>query len=235
MSLLELQGLSRSFGGIVAAEDIDLTLDAGDLHCLIGPNGAGKSTVFKLIVGLIKPQSGKVLLKGRDITRAEPFERARLGISMKYQTTRVFTNLTLGQNITIARSRAAENSDHLNWALQNLDLIQSWDQPVSNLSYSEQHWLEMCMALGNQPSIVLMDEPTAGMTPDETSRTAELLKELNARGLTIVVIEHDMGFVREIAREVTVLHQGRIFRQGSLSEIECDREVQRIYLGEADD
>ncbi len=233
MSLLELQGLSRSFGGIVAADQIDLSLEAGELHCLIGPNGAGKSTVFKLIVGLIKPQSGKVLLNGRDITRIEPYRRARLGISMKYQTTRIFTNLSVGQNITIARSQEADEGDDLNWALQHLNLARRWSEPVSTLSYGEQHWLEMCMALGNQPSLVLMDEPTAGMTPDETSRTAGLLKELNGRGLAIVVIEHDMSFVREIARRVTVLHQGRIFRQGSIAEIESNREVQRIYLGEA--
>lgn len=233
MSLLELHGLSRSFGGIVAADRIDLTLEAGQLHCLIGPNGAGKSTVFKMVVGLIKPQSGKVLLKGRDITRFEPYKRARLGISMKYQTTRIFTNLTLGQNITIARSRHGGDGYHLDWALQHVDLAGRWDEPVSMLSYGEQHWLEMCMVLGNGPSVVLMDEPTAGMTPDETTRTAGLLKELNSRGLAIVVIEHDMGFVREIAGRVTVLHQGRIFRQGSISEIESDAEVQRIYLGEA--
>ena len=233
MSLLELKGLSKSFGGIVAADDIDLSLETGELHCLIGPNGAGKSTVFKLIVGLIKPQSGKVFLNGRDITRTEPYQRARLGISMKYQTTRVFSNLTLGQNITVARSRRVPNGDHLDWALRHLNLAGRWADSVSTLSYGEQHWLEMCMVLGNQPSLVLMDEPTAGMTPDETSRTAVLLKELNRRGLTIVVIEHDMSFVREIARQVTVLHQGRKFRQGSLAEIEQDREVQRIYLGEA--
>ena len=233
MSLLDLQGLSKSFGGIVAADDIDLSLETGELHCLIGPNGAGKSTLFKLIVGLIKPQSGKVVLNGRDITRTQPYQRARLGISMKYQTTRVFSNLTLGQNITVARSRRPLNGDHLDWALRHLDLAGRWAEPVSTLSYGEQHWLEMCMALGNQPSLVLMDEPTAGMTPDETSRTAVLLKELNRRGLTIIVIEHDMSFVREIASQVTVLHQGRTFRQGSLAEIERDREVQRIYLGEA--
>lgn len=233
MTLLELQGLSRSFGGIIAADHIDLALEAGELHCLIGPNGAGKSTVFKLIVGLIKPQSGRVLLKGRDITRIEPYRRARLGISMKYQTTRIFANLTVGQNVTIAHSREADNGDHLNWALQDLNLARRWDDPVSILTYGEQHWLEMCMALGNQPSVVLMDEPTAGMTPDETDRTASFLKELNARGLTIVVIEHDMSFVRDVSRRVTVLHQGEIFRQGSISEIESDREVQRIYLGEA--
>ncbi|MFQ5774547.1 MAG: ABC transporter ATP-binding protein [Kiloniellaceae bacterium] len=235
MSVLELQGLSRSYGGIVAADSIDLSLEASELHCLIGPNGAGKSTVFKLIVGLVKPQSGHILLNGRDITRVQPYQRARLGISMKYQTTRIFMNLTVGQNITIARSREAFDGDHLDWALTHLDLGRRWDDPVSTLSYGEQHWLEMCMALGNRPCLVLMDEPTAGMTPDETGKTARLLKQLNARGPTIVVIEHDMSFVREIAQRVTVLHQGKIFRQGSISEIETDRDVQRIYLGERHD
>ncbi len=232
MSQLELKDLTRSFGGIVAADHIDFALEEGELHCLIGPNGAGKSTVFKLIMGLVKPQAGSIVLKGRDITRTQPYQRAQMGLSMKYQTTRVFPNLTVAQNVTIAQRQRADG-DHLVWALERLGLSERLGEATSALSYGEQHWLEMCMVLGNRPLVVLMDEPTAGMTPEETHATAEFLKELTARGLTVVVIEHDMSFVREIARKVTVLHQGRIFRQGSLAAIESDTEVQRIYLGEA--
>lgn len=232
MAILELHGLTRRFGGIVAADNVELSLEPGELHCLIGPNGAGKSTLFKLIVGLLKPQTGQIVYQGRDITRMQAYQRARLGLSMKYQTTRIFPKLTVGQNITIARSRARPEGDHLDWALQRLGLGERWDTPAGTLSYGEQHWLEMCMVLGNSPDLVLMDEPTAGMTPEETHATAGFLRELNARGPAVVVIEHDMGFIRDVAGRVTVLHQGRIFRQGELTEIEHDPEVQRIYLGE---
>jgi branched-chain amino acid transport system ATP-binding protein len=233
--LLQLTDLTRSFGGIVAADHIDLALEPGELHCLIGPNGAGKSTVFKLIMGLLKPQAGSILLNGRDITRLQPYRRTRMGLSMKYQTTRIFSDLTVAQNLNVARSREAMDDDHMAWALGRLGLRDRGSIGASELSYGEQHWLEMCMVLGNRPQIVLMDEPTAGMTPDETHVTAAFLKDLNGRGVTIVAIEHDISFVREVARKVTVLHQGRIFRQGSLAEIESDPEVQRIYLGERHD
>ena len=233
MSLLALEGLTRFFGGISAADHINLTLEPGELHCLIGPNGAGKSTVFKLVMGLLRPQSGHVLLDGRDITRLHPYQRARLGLSMKYQATRVFSNLSARQNVDIARSRRTANGDDLAWALDRLGLTGRLSACASELSYGQQHWLEMCMVLGNRPKLVLMDEPTAGMTPEETHVTADFLKDLNQRGMTIIVIEHDMGFVREIANRVTLLHQGRIFRQGTISEMERDPEVQRIYLGES--
>jgi ABC-type uncharacterized transport system ATPase subunit len=233
MSLLVLDKLTRFFGGISAANKVDLALDPGELHCLIGPNGAGKSTVFKLIMGLVAPQSGQITFDGHTITRLQPFERARLGVSMKYQATRIFPNLTVAQNIKVARRSEASAAQHMDWALENLGLVKRLSDPAHELSYGEQHWLEMCMVLGAASTLVLMDEPTAGMTPEETHRTARFLQDLNGRGMTIMVIEHDMGFVREIARRVTVLHQGRIFRQGSIGEIERDPDVQRIYLGEA--
>ena len=233
MSLLVTDKLTRFFGGISATNNVDFTLEQGELHCLIGPNGAGKSTIFKLIMGLIAPQSGQILFDGRVITRMQPYQRARLGLSMKYQATRIFGNLTVAQNINIARSRYRRNGDDLQWSLERLGLADRLGQRASELSYGQQHWLEMSMVLGNAPLIVLMDEPTAGMTPEETYETAAFLRELNGRGMTIIVIEHDMGFVREIARQVTVLHQGRIFRQGTIGAIEKDPDVQRIYLGES--
>ena len=235
MSLLVLKNLTRFFGGISAANDINFSLEAGELHCLIGPNGAGKSTVFKLVMGLLRPQSGQIVFDGHSITRMQPYRRAALGLSMKYQATRIFPNLSVEQNIRIARSSRRRNGDDMAWALDRLGLSQHRRAAASTLSYGQQHWLEMCMVLGNCPRLVLMDEPTAGMTPEETHVTADFLKELNGRGMGIVVIEHDMNFVREIARQVTVLHQGRIFRQGTLGDIEQDSQVQRIYLGESHD
>lgn len=235
-AVLEVRNLTRSFGGIVASDHVDFSLNRHELHCLIGPNGAGKSTLFKLIMGLLKPQSGTILFEDEDITHRQPHERARLGLSMKYQTTRIFPGLSVAQNINVAQSRRG-NADAglMYWAVERFGLHHHLSCPADTLSYGEQHWLEMCMVLGNQPQLVLMDEPTAGMTPDETENTARFLEELNAKGVAIIVIEHDMAFVRSIARKVTVLHQGRTFRQGTVAEIEHDLDVQRIYLGEAHD
>lgn len=232
MTALALAGVTRSFGGILAADHVDFTLSEAELHCLIGPNGAGKSTLFKLVMGLVKPQAGRILLGDIEITQQQPYERVRLGLAMKYQTTRVFAGLTVAQNITVAQRKRRTNGGLMSWALRHFGLDDRLEQPAGALSYGEQHWLEMCMVLGNDPRVVLMDEPTAGMTPEETAATADFLEQLNGRGVGVVVIEHDMGFVRMIARRVTVLHQGRIFRQATLPEIERDPEVQRIYLGE---
>lgn len=235
MAILEVRGLSRSFGGIQAADGVDLRIDDGDLLCLIGPNGAGKSTVFKLIMGLEVPDSGEVVFDGRDIVGLQPFQRVRLGLGMTYQATRTFANLTVGQNITIARRKGHGDGRLLAWALNYLGLDGRDDELASTLTYGQQHWLEICLALGTGPRIVMMDEPTAGMTPEETHFTATFLKELNGLGVTIMVIEHDIGFVKAVARRVSVLHQGRVFRDGLIEEIESDADVQRIYLGERRD
>jgi len=231
VSVLVLEHLTRFFGGISAANDVNLSIEKGDLHCLIGPNGAGKSTIFKLIMGLVPVESGEIYLNGRAVSRLQPFRRVRLGLSMKYQATRIFPDLLISQNIAVARSRAVADDNDLQWALGWLGLADRIAAPASELSYGQRHWLEMCMVLGSCPQVVLMDEPTAGMTPEETRRTADFLRALNARGMTIVVIEHDMWFVREIAEQVTVLHQGRVFRQGTITAIERDPDVQHIYLG----
>lgn len=233
MSILAFENVGRAFGGIVATDNVSLAVEEGELRCLIGPNGAGKSTLFKLAVGLLAPQSGAIRLEGYDISRTQPFQRVRRGLRMKYQTTRVFGNLTVEQNVRIAESRDRSGDEILEWALRRFGFDTRLAMPTRTLTYGEQHWLEMCLILGRHPRVLLMDEPTAGMTPEETAETGSFLQELNARGLTVVVIEHDMGFVRQISRQVTVLHQGRVLREGSLAAIEADPEIQRIYLGEA--
>ncbi len=232
MSLLEIRGLERNYGGIQAVDGLDLDVEAGELRCLIGPNGAGKSTVFKLIMGLDRPNRGAIRFAGTDVTRLQPFQRARRGLSMKYQTTRVFLRLSVAQNLAIACGRGGLDGSLVQWALDYFELPASVDRPANTLSYGEQHWLEMVLTLGTRPKLLLMDEPTAGMTPEETMRTAAFVQELKGRGLTLIVVAHDMAFVREIAERVTVLHQGALFREGPLSAIEADAEVRRIYLGE---
>ena len=232
MSLLEIRDLERHYGGIRAVAGLDLEVEAGELRCLIGPNGAGKSTVFKLIMGLDHPNRGAIRFDGTDVTRLQPFQRARRGLSMKYQATRVFLQLSVAQNLAVACGRHGPEASLVPWALDNFGLVAALDRPAHALSYGEQHWLEMVLTLGTRPKLLLMDEPTAGMTPEETMRTAAFVKELKTRGLTLIVVAHDMAFVREIAERVSVLHQGALFREGGLADIETDPEVRRIYLGE---
>lgn len=232
--LLRTENLVKSFGGVIAVDHLNLELPAGEMRCLIGPNGAGKSTLFRLLSGLHQPDSGVILFKGEDITRLPPYRRVRKGLCQKFQTTRIYRDFTVAQNLLIAggaRSGDGEN-ERLEWALRTLDLSSELEVRAGELPHSHQQWLEVCLTLATEPDLLLLDEPTAGMTPEETALTAQFLIDLNKHGLTVLVVEHDMAFVRYIAHRVTVLHYGRIFSDGTLEEIEANQEVRRIYLGE---
>jgi len=236
---LRVEDLTKSFGGIRAVDHLNLTLTQGELRCLIGPNGAGKSTLFGLISGLHRPDAGHILFKGEDITNLQPFQRVRKGLCQKFQTTRIYRALTVAQNLLIAggarrlsRTKSRTKNGRLSWAINTLGLDSESEVPSGELSHSQQQWLEICLALATEPDLLLLDEPTAGMTPEETELTAQFVINLNRQGLTVLVVEHDMAFVRYIAQRVTVLHYGRIFTEGSLDEIESNHEVRRIYLGE---
>jgi urea transport system ATP-binding protein len=232
-AFLQIENLTKSFGGIRAVNHVNLNLSKGELRCLIGPNGAGKSTLFSLLSGLQKAETGRILFKGEDITSLPPFRRVQKGVCQKFQTTRIYRGMTVKQNLLIARRihDGVENGQ-LNWALRTLGLEGQSDRLAGELPHSHQQWLEICMALATEPDLLLLDEPTAGMTPEETTLTAEFAINLNAQGMTIIVVEHDMAFVRQIARFVTVLHYGSIFAEGRLEEIESNQNVRRIYLGE---
>jgi urea transport system ATP-binding protein len=231
--LLRTADLVKSFGGVKAVDHVNLELAAGELRCLIGPNGAGKSTLFGLLSGLHRPDSGRILFKGEDITRLPPYRRVRKGLCQKFQTTRIYRDLTVAQNLLIAGGiRLRGNNPRLGWALRTLELSPELKVRAGELPHSHQQWLEICLTLATEPDLLLLDEPTAGMTPDETALTARFLIDLNQHGLTVLVVEHDMAFVRLIAHRVTVLHYGRIFGEGTLEEIEANHEVRRIYLGE---
>jgi branched-chain amino acid transport system ATP-binding protein len=234
-AVLRADDLTKSFGGIRAVDHLNLTLGRGELRCLIGPNGAGKSTLFGLLSGLHRPEAGHIVFKGEDITNLRPFQRVRKGLCQKFQTTRIYRTLTVAQNLVIAdrtpRSGSKKN-DRLSWALNTLGLDLEGQAPAGELPHSHQQWLEICLALATDPDLLLLDEPTAGMTPEETELTAKFVVNLNRQGLTLLVVEHDMAFVRYIAQWVTVLHYGRIFTEGSLDQIEANHEVRRIYLGE---
>jgi branched-chain amino acid transport system ATP-binding protein len=231
--LLRTAALVKSFGGVKAVDHLNLELAAGELRCLIGPNGAGKSTLFGLLSGLHRPDSGRILFKGEDITRLPPYRRVRKGLCQKFQTTRIYRDLTVAQNLLIAGGTQLNGKNQrLGWALRTLELSRDLNVRAGELPHSHQQWLEICLTLATEPDLLLLDEPTAGMTPDETALTARFLIDLNRHGLTVLVVEHDMAFVRLIAHRVTVLHYGRIFGEGTLEEIEANHEVRRIYLGE---
>jgi len=237
MAILETRQLNKHFGGLHVTGNVDFGLQPGEMHCLIGPNGAGKSTFFKLILGEHLPDSGEILYDGEEITRTKPFERIRKGISVKFQVPGIFKELSVQQNLTIALQHHVAPEilqEEIDRLLEFLKLSQDRKQFAGNLSHGQKQWLEIGMAVALKPRLLLLDEPTAGMTPDETFATGEMLQELNREGMTLLAVEHDMAFVRQIAHQVTVLHFGKIFAQGTIDEITADERVAAIYLGEVD-
>lgn len=237
-AILATERLSKRFGGVVAAEDVSIEIPEGELRCIIGPNGAGKSTLFALLCGIHRPDAGRILLKGADATRLSAFRRVRLGVGLTFQTNRAYHNLTIRQNLEaplrVMRADLPKDADErFHYALHLFGLAPSDTMLARELPHHQLQWLEIAMVLAGRPDILLLDEPTAGMSPDETLKTARVLKHLNAGGLTIVVVEHDIAFVREAAQKVTVLHQGRVFAEGTVEDITAHEEVRRIYLGRA--
>jgi len=235
-TILETRGLKKYFGGLYAINGVDLAIEEGELRCLIGPNGAGKSTLFKLILGSYEPSAGEVRFKGENITALRPHLRVQRGISIKFQVPGIFLDLPVDQNLRIALQRSHQGAaleQELDRLLALIELAQQREQSAASLSHGQQQWLEIAMAVALRPAMLLLDEPTAGMSPEETFKTGELVKTLNASGMTVIVIEHDMAFVRQIAKRVTVLHFGKVFDEGTLDEIVRNQDVVRIYLGKA--
>ena len=235
MALLELRKLNKRFGGLQVTADVDFALAPGELHCLIGPNGAGKSTLFRLILGEYRPSSGQVFYDGHDITRLEAHDRIRRGISVKFQVPGIFKALSVSQNLEIALQHHLEGHSlrgEIKRQLGVLNLTADAAEAAGNLSHGQKQWLEIGMATSLRPKLLLLDEPTAGMSPDETHATGEMVRALQADGMTVLAVEHDMAFVRQIASRVTVLHFGRVFAQGSIDAIMADDRVAEIYLGQ---
>lgn len=232
--VLEAHRLQKSFGGVAALRDVSLVFPSSGLHCLIGPNGAGKTTFFNLLAGRFRPSSGRILLGGQELTRTRPDRRAREGIGIKLQVGSIYGELSCFENIWLAayaaEHSAAAASARVRGLLGWLGLERRAKEPAGILSHGEQQWLEIGMVLAAQPRVVLLDEPTAGMSREETARTAELLTTLGEH-MSVVVVEHDMEFVRRLDVPVTVFHRGEIFAQGSLSELRRDERILDIYLG----
>ena len=232
--LLRTQGLAKAFGGVRAVDGVDFSLEPGELRSIIGPNGAGKSTFFKLLLGSIKPDKGKIVFRDRDVTRAEPHRRAHMGIGVKFQHLGVYGDLTVRHNLQLPlqHSLSGEAMDvEIARLLERLNLAGTEERRVAELAHGQRQWLAIGMALAMRPVLLLLDEPTAGMGPEETRATGALVHSLHEEGVTIVVVEHDMAFVRQLGAPVTVLHYGRVFAEGSLAAIEGNEDVRNIYLG----
>ena len=240
--LLHAQGLDRSFGGIHAVADVDLAVPHGSLHAVIGPNGSGKTTLFNLITGHTRPGAGRVVFDGHDITGMPYHKVARRGLAKSYQITTVFPLLTVFENVRIAAQAAshanvfwrpaegiAEVVEHTEQVLGRIALTASRDTIASNLSHGDQRRLDLAIALATSPRLLLLDEPTAGMSPTETAETVALVRELN-RDVTILMIEHKMDVILAIADRITVLHQGRTLFEGAPDEVKAHPEVQEVYL-----
>jgi branched-chain amino acid transport system ATP-binding protein len=234
LPILEVRDVRKVFGGVSALDGLSLAIADGEIHCLLGPNGAGKSTLFKLLMGTDRPTSGAIVYRGRDITRLPAFRRARLGLSVKFQNIRVFAELTVYQNLFIPLRRhhhVDEIPARVAKLLARIGLAGAQQRLVRELSHGQQQWLSIAMSISLEPTVLLLDEPTAGMSVEESDKTAQIIRQLNAEGVTIVVIEHDMAFIRNLNSRTSVLHYGRLFAQGSFAEIADNPDVRRIYLG----
>ncbi len=236
--VIETRSLSKRFGGVVAAVNVNFKVLSGELRCMIGPNGAGKSTLFAMLCGIESADSGQIFVFGQDVTRTQAFQRVRLGVGLTFQTNRAFHQLSVRENLTIPQASAnLENKEvgqaRLEFALDAFALDPNDEIKAAELTHNQLQWLEFAMVLVAYPNLILLDEPTAGMASEETLQTGKVLKHLNSTGLTTVVVEHDMAFVKDVAQTVTVLHQGQIFAEGSVADITAHEDVRRIYLGRA--
>ena len=235
-SLLATEGLSKHFAGLVANDAIDFNLEARSVRCVIGPNGAGKTTFISMISGHLRPTSGRIIYKGDDVTGLSLIKRARIGIARKFQTPTVFDNLSAYANIELAvlgsrcprRDRVARVLE----VLERVRLVEERDLPVRFLSHGQRQWLEVGMLIAIEAELLLLDEPTAGMTVEETASTARLVRQLaEDLGCAVIIIEHDINFIRDLKAPVTVLHLGRVLSEGSFEAIADDEQVREVYLG----
>ena len=231
--LLQTRDLSMHFGGVQAVRNVNFTLAEGELRCLIGPNGAGKSTFFKMLTGQLQPSHGQVLFRGYDISRAHAHQIARLGIGIKTQVPSVFDGLTVRENIWLAASRVhpREQARRLvDEMLERIGLTEEAERLVGQLAHGQRQWVELGLVLSTDPELILLDEPAAGMTHEEVLRTAELVREIN-RTKALIVVEHDMQFIRMIAKQVTVFNQGSVLVEDAVENIMRNPQVRDIYLG----
>ena len=246
--MLEITGLNKNFEGFRAITDVNFTLEEGARHAVIGPNGAGKTTFFNLITGHLQPTAGRVLFQGRDITGMAPHRIVKLGVARSFQRINIYPRMSVFENVQVAL--IARENQHLNMfklahgmnreetgeLLELVDLDGEADEVAGELAYGKQKQLELAIALAENPKLLLLDEPTAGMSPSETADSIKLIDEITrARSLTLLFTEHDMSVVFGIADRISVLHHGEIIASGAPEAVRNDPEVRSVYLGEEDD
>jgi len=245
MALLQTQQLTRTFGSLVAVHRVDLAVTEGEIRAVIGPNGAGKTTLFHLLSGLLPPTAGRVFLRGREITRLPMAARVHLGLTRSFQVTSLFPNLTVWENVQLAvqttrglapfwptGDRRLQVRDDVRRVLRLVALDAAAALCPPQLSHGDQRRLEIALALAPRPSVLLLDEPTAGMSLGETTRMTGLIRQISrAEGVTVVIVEHDMQVIMDLADRITVLDQGRVLAEGAPAEIARDPQVQEAYLG----
>ena len=230
-ALLAASGLHKRFGGVMATDDVSFTIGVRELVCMIGPNGAGKSTLLNILCGTVKPDQGEMIFDGASLSGLAEYQFARRGILRKFQVPTVFPNMSVRQNLMVAgdASRHSYTDTDTDILLNRLALSQSASALAGTLAHGDRQRLELGLCLMGRPKLLLLDEPTAGLTSLETAEIARLLQELTATA-AIIVIDHDMAFVRQLNCRTCVLHQGRLIRDGSFAEIERDAVVRAIYL-----
>lgn len=246
MPLLECRRLVRNFGALVAVDNVDMTVETGEIRAVIGPNGAGKSTVFNLITSVLKPTAGEVIFAGENITGLPVHAVAQKGIARTFQLCHVFPALTARENVRIA----AQARDDQRWRfvaggrvlaqsariademLERIRLTRFADTPASMLSHGDQRLLEVAMAIAQRPRLLMLDEPTQGLSLEETDRAVQTLKDLLRGGnLSVLLVEHDMEVVFKLADNITVLHRGRVIADGPPAQVRANADVRRAYLG----
>ena len=228
-TILETKSVTKKFGGFTAVDNVSLKVDSGEIRFVIGPNGAGKSTLFKLIIGFHSPNSGSILYKDKNIEKLKLHERINLGMGVKFQAPSVFSELTVLENLFLANNR--EHSLKINDLLNDFALENEKNNLAGDLSHGKKQWLDIALSTISKPDLVFLDEPTAGLSVDETRITGEIVKNLNKQGITFIVVGHDMDFVKQTASKVSLLHLGKMFIEGSVNEVLSNKGVNDIYLG----
>ncbi len=244
--VIEARNLTRSFGGFVAVNNVDIKISAGTIHALIGPNGAGKSTLFNLLTKFLSPSSGQIFFKNRDITRMAPADIARLGLVRSFQISSVFPHLSAHENVRVslqARERETFSfwksdrclkrfNDEASALLDSVGLADKARSKASELSYGRKRALELATTLALQPEVLLLDEPMAGMGTEDIGRTAALIRRVS-EGRTILMVEHNLGVVADLSDRITVLRRGEVIAEGSYVEVSSNSEVRKAYMGGA--
>jgi len=244
MEVMKVRNIGKSFGGLKVLQDVSFSLKAGERVALIGPNGAGKTTLINILSGLLHPTSGSITLLGQDITKLPPYDRVALGLARSFQISSLFPALSLFSNVLMAlygvqKSRYQmircftsyqDNNQRVQELLENIDLWDKKDMPVSELSHGEKRRLEIILSISSQPKVLLLDEPNAGLSSDETSRLIQMVENF-VMGTTTLVVAHDLDFIYRLCERVMVLYYGEIIADGSCQEIQNNQKVGSIYLG----